>query len=47
MMSILENHRVIIFEINFSYLYTYRDINKMIYRGDLFSWSCLFSTNIR
>ena len=35
------------FEITMAhYIYTYWYINKMIYNGNLFSWSCLFSANI-
>ena len=35
-----------IFGIIMENLYTYIDINKIIYNGNLFPWSCLFSANI-
>ena len=34
-------------EITLAHLYTYIYINILIYNGNLFSWSCLFSANIR
>ena len=45
-MFILENHLVIFFEIIMAHLYTYIDINKMIYNNNLFLRCCLFSINI-
>ena len=36
---IFENHQVILFEITLVDLFTYKDTNKMIFYGNLFSWS--------